>query len=432
MKKSIYAIKQTALSRNKHFLKLKNHPFLVPVSTFLVMMILTAGLLVATNGQTVASSDSHIVKLSINGQQKVIPTRAKTVGELLQRANVVINEGDVVEPAKDTPIADDDFRVNLYRARPVTVYDGEKRIQALSAATTPRSVAIQVGLTVYPEDYINVDSNDASRKDNIIGQKIVIDRASLAYINLYGTNVSVRTHAKTVGELLKEKNIKVSAGDTVQPDQATVFTPSMQVFVIGNGIKVIGVEEDVPMPIEIIDDFSLSFGTSAVRQTGSVGRKLVSYQIDVQNGKEVSRKIIQEVMIIEPVKQTIARGKAVYVPADKAVWMAAAGIAVSDYPYVQYIINRENGLWCPTRWQGQRSCPPYYQELYAGAETNTSLGYGMCQSTPAIKMATAGADWRTNAVTQLRWCSTYASRYGGWQGAYETWARRSAAGHGWW
>jgi len=36
-------------------------------------------------------------------------------------------------------------------------------------------------------------------------------------------------------------------------------------------------------------------------------------------------------------------------------------------------------------------------------------------------MATAGADWATNPITQLRWCSGYASRYGGWAGSYNHW-----------
>ena len=39
----------------------------------------------------------------------------------------------------------------------------------------------------------------------------------------------------------------------------------------------------------------------------------------------------------------------------------------------------------------------------------------------AASMATAGADWQTNPVTQLRWCSGYANRYGGWAGAYNHW-----------
>jgi hypothetical protein len=49
-------------------------------------------------------------------------------------------------------------------------------------------------------------------------------------------------------------------------------------------------------------------------------------------------------------------------------------------------------------------------------------GYGLCQSTPGSKMATAGSDWATNPITQLRWCSGYAtSKYGGWAGAYSFW-----------
>jgi hypothetical protein len=37
-------------------------------------------------------------------------------------------------------------------------------------------------------------------------------------------------------------------------------------------------------------------------------------------------------------------------------------------------------------------------------------------------MASAGADWATNPITQLRWCDGYAtSRYGGWAAAYNHW-----------
>ena len=48
-----------------------------------------------------------------------------------------------------------------------------------------------------------------------------------------------------------------------------------------------------------------------------------------------------------------------------------------------------------------------------------SGAYGLCQSLPASKMAAAGADWETNPVTQLKWCSTHANNYGGWQQAWE-------------
>lgn len=47
------------------------------------------------------------------------------------------------------------------------------------------------------------------------------------------------------------------------------------------------------------------------------------------------------------------------------------------------------------------------------AENPSSGAYGIPQSLPGSKMATAGADWRTNAATQITWGLGYIqSRYG--------------------
>lgn len=86
--------------------------------------------------------------------------------------------------------------------------------------------------------------------------------------------------------------------------------------------------------------------------------------------------------------------------------MEQAGISPSDYAYVDYIINHEGGWGGTTTWNRAGS----------GA-------YGLCQSLPATKMASAGADYMTNPVTQLKWCDAYAksSRYGSWEIAYNYW-----------
>ena len=404
------------------------HPLAIPVGTFLVLVL--GGLLgfILLQSKPVTADDSHVVILTHDKKREVLPTRVATVGEFLSKAGIQLNEGDVVEPDQATPIDDDNFRVNVYRARPILIVDGDQKKFAFSAATTPRSVAAQSGVQVYPEDNIESEMQIDFLKDGAIGEKIVVDRAVPTNLNLYGTQVSLRTHAKTVGELLKEKNIKLAKEDSVQPAAETPLTAQSQVFVVRSGTKIETKEEEIAMTIDTVQDDTLSFGTTAVRQKGAPGKKLVTYQIDLTNGKEVGRKVIQTVVSQEPVKQIVARGRAVSIPSDKTAIMAAAGVAPGDYPYVNYIINHENALWCPTRWQGQNFCPPYYAEKFPGAETNTSTGYGLCQSTPAIKMATAGDDWRTNPVTQLRWCASYAQRrHGGWAGAYEYWV----AHHNW-
>lgn len=51
-------------------------------------------------------------------------------------------------------------------------------------------------------------------------------------------------------------------------------------------------------------------------------------------------------------------------------------------------------------WVSESGWNPY-------AENSSSGAYGIPQSLPAEKMATAGADWQTNPATQIEWGLTY-------------------------
>jgi len=74
-------------------------------------------------------------------------------------------------------------------------------------------------------------------------------------------------------------------------------------------------------------------------------------------------------------------------------WLQQAGIPESWWPITNEIISAESG-WNPKAH-------------------NSSGAYGLPQSLPASKMASAGSDWRTNPITQLKWYKSYIkSRYG--------------------
>ncbi|MFI6560402.1 phage tail tape measure protein [Streptomyces sp. NPDC050534] len=60
------------------------------------------------------------------------------------------------------------------------------------------------------------------------------------------------------------------------------------------------------------------------------------------------------------------------------------------------------------------------------ALNRSSGAYGIPQSLPASKMASAGGDWKTNPATQIKWGLNYiASRYGSPMAAYGAWLSRS-------
>ncbi len=383
--------------------RVHKHPvFFVPALTFGVLFVGGAmALLIINRGNStpvLSTSNSRVVIMNVDDKERILPTRADTVGELLQRLHITLNEGDVVEPAKNTEIVSDNFRVNVYRALPVTIVDGDKKVRALSAAATPRSIAKQSGITAYPEDRVTLDPANDFITQGVIGQRLVVNRATPVNLNLYGAPLVARTHAKTVGAFLKEKNIKLAAGETVQPSLDSPINSTQPIFVNRKGVTVQVATEDIAPDTQFVEDSKLTFGVEAVRQQGTPGKRIVTYQINTQTGAKVK---LQDIIIQPPVAQIVARGTYVNIPSDKQGVMAAAGIARSDFTYVDYIVSRESG-WRPFATNGRT--------------------WGLCQALPGSKMASAGADWQSNPVTQLKWCSGYAQgRYGSWASAYNHW-----------
>jgi uncharacterized protein YabE (DUF348 family) len=377
----------------------------VPILTFCVLLVVTIVGYVAFTRDTVRATDGLVVIVNHDDVEQTVPTAPTTVGELLKKLDIPVGEGDVVEPAQNTNIRQDDFRINVYRSKPVEVIDNGRRTLAFSAAATPRSVAKQAGAVLYPEDELKTEPVTEFLKDRTLGAKIIVDRATPVTMNLYGKPVEIRTQAETVEELLKERNIKLSKDDSVTPVASTKLAAQSQVFLLRQGTKITSVTEEIPMPVENIHDQNLAIGTSAVRQAGSPGQKVVTYQLNLQNGQEVGRTVIQEVVAKTPVKQIVVQGASLSGIKGN---MGLAGIAPGDYQYVDYIVSKES------RWN------PLAQ--------NASGAYGLCQALPGSKMASAGADWQTNPVTQLKWCHGYAvGKYGSWAAAYNFWVRNH-----WW
>jgi hypothetical protein len=218
---------------------------------------------------------------------------------------------------------------------------------------------------------------------------------------------------------MKDEKIKLGSGDSVTPAPATTITANMQVFFVHQGTQIQTVTQSIPTPVQTVQDSGLSFGTTVVRQQGTPGTELITYQLSLQNGKVVGKTQIQQIITVQPVPEVIARGQAVQIPTDQQAIMALAGIPQGDFAYVSYIVSHESG-WCPTKVQGEYGTCPGYPP--SDSVLNSEIGYGLGQSTPGSNMSSYGGDWRVNPVTQLKWANTYAiHRYGSWAAAYNHW-----------
>jgi uncharacterized protein YabE (DUF348 family) len=283
------------------------HPFAVPFITFSVLLVLTAAGFLVFKWQYKPTSGVYVVIVSHDHIEQTVPSREPTVGTLLNKLHITLNQGDVVEPAPAAHINQDKFRINIYRAVPVEIVDGAQTNFTFSAATTPRAIARQAGVTVFPEDQLTTSPTTNFISQQAVGETVNIKRSVPISLILYGTPIVTRSHSDTVGQMLAEKNIVLRNGDTVQPAADTPVTPNQQIFILHKGTKIVTATQPIPAPVQHIDDPTLSSGTSAIRQQGSPGVLLITYQLDEKTG---ARTQLQSVQLQPPVAQIVVRGTA--------------------------------------------------------------------------------------------------------------------------
>jgi uncharacterized protein YabE (DUF348 family) len=406
-------IKQNKISHNKMASFIKKLEIELLAGVFIMLAVLSVFI------KPVFASSAREVgfRLFSAGKEYKLYSEEPTLGEALDNLGFSLQEGDTLEPDASTKL-EDGLRVNLYKARLVYVYeDGNLIKRAPSSKQTAELVAKQLDLKIDPEDEVVLESSRKSAKELIPSIDLKIKRAKVVKLDLFGIKSEFKTRAENIEEFLVEKNIVLSEGDKVLESdnlKSNLDTVGYQVTVQNQSKEVIEDVQTIKYGTETIKDVTKDTSYKIINQAGEDGSKKLVIEIQKINGVEVSRVVISEQVTKEPVKQVVTVGAKVVVAAAPVSgghedWMRAAGITESDFGYVNYIITRES------TWN------------YL-AVNRSSGAYGLCQSLPGSKMLSAGSDWQTNPITQLRWCNGYAlGRYGSWAKAYNFWVNNH-----WW
>jgi len=330
-----------------------------------------------------------------DGNRRInIRTRVATVYEVIYQAGLRIEPADTVEPALDEEMVGSQFFVNIYRARPVTITDGSTRRIVMTSQANPRDIAAEADLALHERDLITLTPVTAELfLETGTNIHFSISRAKIITLNFFGREFEVRTNASTVSEFLEEQRLTLSDGDQVSRPLDHVLQTGDYIALANYGTRVITFDEDIPYETRTIHDFNQPSSFRREESSGQIGRRTVTFEIQIVNGEEVGRTVLHEIIHVAPVDRVLVVGARASLPSDHEAWMRAAGIPEIDWGYVNFIIHRES------RW------------TYT-AVNRSSGAYGLCQALPASRMYEAGPDWRYNPVTQLRWCHSYAmSRY---------------------
>lgn len=270
------------------------------LTLFLLIAVSITGLGSAVHAQ---DEDRRLITVYDQGVIRVFLTKEKTLGKALQSENIELDTHDTVEPAVNQTLVASNYKVNIYRARPVVVVDGTIRIKTVSAYQTAQQIAKDVGVTIYDEDTTTLAPLTDFVNDGA-GLQLTIIRATPITLDLYGQKTETRTQGKTVGEMLKEKNITLGKNDHVSLPDDTKITKDILVRIWREGKQTISVNQPIPFVSRIIYDADRPIGYRVIQSKGLVGSQSTSYQVVVKDGTEVSRVEIANIVIRNPTRQT--------------------------------------------------------------------------------------------------------------------------------
>jgi uncharacterized protein YabE (DUF348 family) len=170
--------------------------------------------------------------------------------------------------------------------------------------TTVNGVLLSTGIGVGKKDKVLPELN--SKITN--GMTIAIKRAIPVNVFIDGKKRVINTAENTVGEMLKAEGIKLSKSDTVSPKIQSPVKKNMEVTVTRVAENTLTMTKKVAYKVFKKTDRNLDKGKVNVVRQGMEGKKEVKYKVIYQNGKEISRFLVSEVMKVAPVNKVIAVG----------------------------------------------------------------------------------------------------------------------------
>lgn len=254
-----------------------------------------------------AEENTRVITVHVDGTTKAVATNARSVQQALDRLGIKLHKNDKTEPVRETQIEGNEYTINVYRARPISVVDGANTYRVLTAQRSGRAIAEEAGFTPDQEDQFAFERSDNPNLTTPDTQ-MVIKRAKNITFSLYGTASPLRTHENTVADLLRERDLELDKSDEVNLPLAAKITEGMTVSIDRVNRNVETVEEVAQFQEEQIRDAQQPTTYKKIQSPGKNGKKLVTYEIVSRNGGAPTRTAVKEVITERPINQVVILG----------------------------------------------------------------------------------------------------------------------------
>jgi len=260
-----------------------------------------------------ASLDHPATQLSIQESNRtlVLVTRAETLNQAFQENDITVPSGTITTPHRLTPLAGGSVKVSVTSASfPVTIIDSQRSYQVETSQNTVKNVLAACNIEIGPADKIfpNLD------KKVVAGMRIVIDRATPVVISYGERTYHFETQARTAAEALTEARDKyeipsVDIEDEILAGVNHSIYHGEELRVSREKVEIKTEIEDLPFEIIYNNDYYLPSGDQLVSQPGQNGQIERTYQVTYADDIEISRELIEENVITQPINQQVTVGQ---------------------------------------------------------------------------------------------------------------------------
>ncbi len=160
-------------------------------------------------------------------------------------------------------------------------------------------------VTLCDNDKINVCVDDVISGD----KDIVITRGKEIVIVADGVETSAVVTKADVHDALVEAGYIPGETDEISVDSGGDLKDSSRVELVSVSSTVDTVNEEIQNTVQYIDDASMPEGETKVIEEGSVGTRQIKSNVLYRKGEEISREVVSDTVVAEPVNRVIAIGK---------------------------------------------------------------------------------------------------------------------------
>lgn len=274
---------------------LSKKKWIILIASFVVFAVAVGFIFYETTKKTVA--------LTLDGQEKVIKTHAETINELLEEVDISLHSEDYVSPSANTKIKEN-LEVEWKPARQVQMVKGNEKKQVWTTAKTVGDFLKEQSISLNEHDKVQPEIN-TNIKQNL---KILVEKAFSVTLSDGGEEKQVWSTSTTVADFLSQQGITLTELDRVEPNMDESIKEKTLVNVIRVEKVTDVVEEPIKFAVVTKKDQTLAKGSEKTVTSGQEGLVKKEYEVVIENGKEVSRKLINEVTVKEKRDKVVAVG----------------------------------------------------------------------------------------------------------------------------